>query len=369
MKKLGRVLLVLMCLCSSKAFALEEYVSDVYHDIDAAFQQKSESGLNIVLQENQGDRYYYLMENYATKKVRRLIITNDYEFAMTAILVIIDNNLDNTDAVEMYSMISDAFAEQQAAELEAQIERERQLARLEEEKQNQRSKVEKTYSTVETASGKKVSQEKDMKLSANAWKFRFGFIDGDVIMNQSDNFMDFKYGVSAAYDFERQTNTLDFGVDAYGAFHFSFLQPDKDNSLLGNLELQGKVSFVNFWDRFFLRGGLVALPTVKAKKSATAEIFDSFITPSVGIGIMNASMGESSFTLTADYYPGHLFYKNKGLNAAAGIGMNLGFPYANLDRVKLTFNLGLKDYIYIKNTGLENRAKIIIAIGAENVIR
>ena len=94
MKRLKRLLVAsIMLLCAGHVFALEDYVSDVYHEIDTAFQQKSETGLNVVLQENQGDKYYYLMENYATKKVRRLIITNDYEFAMNAILVIIDNNI------------------------------------------------------------------------------------------------------------------------------------------------------------------------------------------------------------------------------------------------------------------------------------
>lgn len=368
MKRLKRLLAAsIMLLCAGHVFALEDYVSDVYHEIDTAFQQKSESGLNVVLQENQGDKYYYLMENYATKKVRRLIITNDYEFAMNAVLVIIDNNLDNTDAVEMYALISEAFEEQRAAEREAILEQERAQAKLAASKEEQRSNVEKSYDTVTAADGQKVFQKKDQKMSSNVWQFRFGIIDGDLVTNKSDDFMDFKYGISAAFDYEHQKEDINLGFDAYGAFHLSFARPEIDNTMLLNLELMPKISFNRLWDRFFVRAGLVALPVVKNAKAASADLFGTFITPAVGVGIGSAPIGSAQFSLNADYYPGHFFYKD--LNAAMGFGANICIPYAEMDRIKLTFNFGVKDYLFIKNNGIENRAKIIIAIGAENVIR
>lgn len=372
MKKLRCILLTFLILTAGRAFALEEYVTNVYHEIDTAFQQKSESELNVVLQENQGDRYYYLMENYATKKVRRLIITNDYEFAMNAILVIIDNNLENTDAVEMYAMISDAFEEKRAAELEAQMEKERQLAKLEASKESQRANVEKTYNTVETASGKKVFMEKDLKLSHDVWKARFGLVDGAIVMDAGTSFTDFKFGISGAYDYEHQSNNINWGVDALAGFNFSFLQPSVDNTILANVDVQGKISFTSLWDRFFLRGGLLALPAMQnkgtsAKPIPIANVQGTFFSPTVGIALSNVPVGNAELTMTADYYPGHLFYKD--LTAAAGFGLNFAIPYAELETLNLTFNIGVKDYLFIKNTGIENRAKIIIAIGAENVIR
>ena len=91
---------------SNNLFALEEYVTEVYKQIDSCFSAKDEDKLNSVLSRNSKDKYYYLMENYTQKKIRRLIVNNDYDFAMAATLAVIENNLDNDEAVEMYSVIS-----------------------------------------------------------------------------------------------------------------------------------------------------------------------------------------------------------------------------------------------------------------------
>ena len=99
-------LAVLIVFFSSRLFALEEYVSAVYTQIDSCFSAKDDEKLNSVLSKNVNDKYYYLMENYTQKKIRRLIVNNEYDFAMAAILVVIENNLDNEEAVEMYSVIS-----------------------------------------------------------------------------------------------------------------------------------------------------------------------------------------------------------------------------------------------------------------------
>ena len=101
--------LLLLTVVSSKVFALEEYVSDIYRQIDGCFTAKDEGKLNDVLSKNTKDKYYYLIENYTQKKIRRLIVTNEYDFAMEATLALIENNLDNEEAVEMYSVISDAY--------------------------------------------------------------------------------------------------------------------------------------------------------------------------------------------------------------------------------------------------------------------
>ena len=76
-------------------------------------------------------------------------------------------------------------------------------------------------------------------------------------------------------------------------------------------------------------------------------------------------IGPVKFTFNLDYYPGHLFYED--ITAAMGAGANLSIPFTSIDQVKLSFNLGVKDRIFLKENGMENRANIILAIGAENV--
>ena len=81
-EKIKKFILLLMCfLSTSSIFALEEYVSDVYKKIDTVFTVKSEPQLYDVLETNKNDKYYYLIENYTMKKIRRLIVNNDYDFA------------------------------------------------------------------------------------------------------------------------------------------------------------------------------------------------------------------------------------------------------------------------------------------------
>ena len=93
--------LLLLTVLSGKVFAVEAYVSEIYSQIDSCFTSKDESKLNDVLSRNTKDKYYYLIENYTQKKIRRLIVNNDYDFAMDATLALIENNLDNEEAVEV----------------------------------------------------------------------------------------------------------------------------------------------------------------------------------------------------------------------------------------------------------------------------
>jgi len=69
----------------------------------------------------------------------------------------------------------------------------------------------------------------------------------------------------------------------------------------------------------------------------------------------------------ADWYAGHLFYKD--INLALGADANLEIPFAEMEEVKLSLNLGVKDRFFLKNSGMENRASLIFAIGVENVVK
>ena len=103
---------------SVSLYAVDEYISKIYKQRDTIFLEKSENALNDVLSDNNQDENYCLIENYTEKKIRRLIVNNDYDFAMTAIIIVIENNLDNEQAVEMYSIISEAYEVQKNYEAE-----------------------------------------------------------------------------------------------------------------------------------------------------------------------------------------------------------------------------------------------------------
>ena len=132
-------------------FALEEYVAEIYKEIDSCFTSKDEEKLYAVLSRNNKDKYYYLIENYTQKKIRRLIVNNEYVFAMEATLAVIENNLDNEEAVEMYSVISDAYEIQLKHEAEVARQKELEAARLQLAKEKQRGNVEKEYNSAKKA--------------------------------------------------------------------------------------------------------------------------------------------------------------------------------------------------------------------------
>ena len=71
--------------------------------------------------------------------------------------------------------------------------------------------------------------------------------------------------------------------------------------------------------------------------------------------------------MNADYLLGHLVYD--GLNFAMNSAINFTLPIMKMDKVQLNFNIGAKDTLFVKESGIENRAGIILAIGAQNVVK
>ena len=112
---------ILLCVCSCASLAAQEYdIVTAYQQIDNAFLHNSADELSAVLKSYTQSRDYYLCEAYALKKTRQYIIQDKLAFARTAALIVIDNNIDNFDAIDLYSYIDKAVlakeAEQQAEE-------------------------------------------------------------------------------------------------------------------------------------------------------------------------------------------------------------------------------------------------------------
>ena len=115
----------------------------------------------------------------------------------------------------------------------------------------------------------------------------------------------------------------------------------------------------------------IGLDTLIAGKSKTAPdtqwVVGNFYSPTLGLKFERIPIGALKVDLGADWLAGHLFVKD--VKAAGAASMNIEIPFAELEKVKLNFNLGVRDKFFMKNEGLENRASVIMAIGVENVIR
>ncbi|MCI6893153.1 MAG: hypothetical protein MR852_14110 [Treponema sp.] len=364
-------ILVLLFSFALPAFAVEAYISDIYKKIDQIFIIQSEDQLKTLLSDNNEDSNYYLIENYTEKKIRRLIVNNEYDFAMTAIIIVIENNLDNEHAVEMYSVIADAYKVQQEHEAELEYQRQLELARIEKAKEKQRVNVEKEYVAAKnTNSGKSVYVTgKETKLTSYRWKVALGLADFMYLHDNSSNINSLHYGPSLSFNYEYMLESktiigaeLFAGVQPIGIAEEKSLVP-----LIGDIDVKLKLSPSLIPNMFITTGFGVVLSQKDANQKKTNLIAGTMYTPIVGIKYERISLGNVKVDLGAEWYAGHLFYDN--INFAMGAEANAQIPFADLDKVSLNFNIGLRDKVLVKASGLENRASLILAIGAENVIK
>lgn len=364
-------ILVLLFSFALPAFAVEAYISDIYKKIDQIFIIQSEDQLKTLLSDNNEDSNYYLIENYTEKKIRRLIVNNEYDFAMTAIIIVIENNLDNEHAVEMYSVIADAYKVQQEHEAELEYQRQLELARIEKAKEKQRVNVEKEYVAAKnTNSGKSVYVTgKETKLTSYRWKVALGLADFMYLHDNSSNINSLHYGPSLSFNYEYMLESktiigaeLFAGVQPIGIAEEKSLVP-----LIGDIDVKLKLSPSLVPNMFITTGFGVVLSQKDANQKKTNLIAGTMYTPIVGIKYERISLGNVKVDLGAEWYAGHLFYDN--INFAMGAEANAQIPFADLDKVSLNFNIGLRDKVLLKASGLENRASLILAIGAENVIK
>ena len=362
---------VLLLCFSSKLFALEEYVSEIYKQIDTCFSAKDDSKLDTILSRNVNDRYYYLMENYTQKKIRRLIVNNDYDFAMAATLVVIENNLDNEEAVEMYSMISDAYEIQKKHEAELEHQRQLELARIEMEKEKQRGSVEKEYvAASKTSTGAVYVSGKETNLTSQNWKLKIGMVDLLHLYEKESEIGTIHYGVCLDFNYKYTMETKSvLGLDLFGGAQFlAIADEEKMVPLIADAEAAVKYAIAKLSKNMFIRVGFNAIITGKSELATLTEgVLNNFYSPFVGIKFEEVPLGTMRLDFAVDWLAGHLFVKD--VTAAAGAALNIAIPFAELEKVKLNLNVGLRDRFFLKKEGMENRASLILALGVENVVR
>lgn len=363
--KIG-ILLLLFIFSASSLFAIEEYISEIYKDLDQVFIEKSEKELDSILQKNQGDRYYYLIEKYAEKKIRLLVIQNEYIFAMAAIEVVIDNNLDNENAVEMYAEIADSY-ENLIKNMKQQEEvKAAKAAKLEEEKQKVKGSVDKKYvSSTSTASGKGYyisgveNSQTNYQFSGN-----FGLLDFTNFLYPSTGKTGFNYGICLDTNYKHYSDSLIFGLDVGGDLSFLTLGNAATGiPMLAQFQLIPEFAFPEFSDNLFLRVG--ALGSFSVSLAEDTSQVTRFISPVIGAGLENVKLGKTKLNAGIDYYMGHLFYSD--ILVAFGGNASLFIPISKTEKFQMNLELGLKEKAFIRTSGVENRASIILAIGAENV--
>ena len=140
-----------------------------------------------------------------------------------------------------------------------------------------------------------------------------------------------------------------------------------DDTLLMDLSVVPELGFTGLNGNLLFRLGFASLFDFKMGKNNTSILQDNIFSPVLGIGFNKVKLGEIDFSGYFDYYLGHLAYEN--LNAAMKAELNFGIPIMDMDKIKLSFNIGVKDTLFIKTESVENRAGLVLAFGVENVAK
>ena len=370
------LLALIFSLAAGNLFALEEYVSKVYKQIDVIFIEQADKELDSILRQNVEDKYYYLMENYTKKKIRRLIIDNEYEFAMTAIYIIIDNNIDgdfeDEDAVDLYAAVSEAYEIQQQFEREKEQKAIAEAAKEKAEKERLLAVVEKDYHVVTTAEGKTVYlSSKDERSAKYRWNANFGMIDFGLVTAAGLDKPSMSEGIALDFTYEYSIpNSIVIGGDLF--FDFKFMEFNS-GPMEFNFEIAPKVAF-KFSPKLFFRLGFSDLGVLKHSDNAQPKVkaiqdcfYGSVVSPFIGVQLSNYALGPVSLNADLNYLLGGII---SGDYQALSLKSAISVPFAELERVKLVFNVGVRDTLLIKSqNGVENHFSAILGFGVENVIR
>lgn len=334
---------------------------DVYRQIDAALAEDSLPKVEAILTASATAKWYPKLESYVLKKARQMVIENRLDMAKSVALAVIDNNLDNKEAVDLYQSVKTAIVkrdtEQKAAADAALVAEYKQ--KVAEPKVTQ--EIAKTYKTAtNAATGRKVylDQEFNNHYSTISWDMLFGLGNGSFTISPDSK--DAKYGLSGASSLFYHGEGFSFGADIKGGAMFVALMGEQGMNWSGEGILSLSVNAIGKY--LALRGGYAAFDYNAGSLTLKESLF---MTPVAGFGFRDIKMGEKGrFQWTFDYYPGHL--SESDMIFAGGTEMVFSSVLADLQDFDIMLNTTLKDTLLLSSGGVTNDSKLILAVGVGN---
>lgn len=362
MKFFSRItcLFILFCVCCFSLFAQTSVISQ----IDEAINNKDSEAISSILVKNKNSRSYSDYESHILKKARELLISNDLDFAAAISLAVIDNNLDNFDAVALYTSIDTAIKDRDAklkAEQERrQIEEMRMLANNAKEQKQ----IKKEYQTISnTSSGETVYLDTDYNTHylPISWAINIGMADLGLYTDPGK--IEGKFGLSLFGNFFYHSEDFVIGGDGFvdtNLFTFGSAAGDAQN-LDSTLKLSLAYSHEDIIRDFYFRLGFLGYLSNKPELS---YVTTPFFSPTLGFAYRDIEIGNILAELSADYLMGHLFYDK--INFSMDFSLNFSLILSDLDNVDVGLNFGVRDAIFAMKEGLQNQLKLIISIGVIN---
>lgn len=357
MKKLFSGIL-LYFFVSALIFAQAVVPDSVYQKVDSAISSLSISELRTILADASSEPWYPRLEAYVLKRARLLVVQNELEFAKETSLALVDENLDNRDAVDLYQSVSSAIELR-----DKNAERRADLARVNEYKQKAaeekiKQDAQKSYVAITNAeSGKKVYLDQDFNTHYRTytWDLLLGLANVGFLSDPGASRS--RYGLSGAGSVFFHGERVSAGIDAIGDIMILNVSGEKGIDWSGAAVLAGSANAINKY--LELRLGYAKFGYMYGND--LVEPYD-FTTPVAGIGIRDAALGRAAhLKMSLDYYPGHL--STDDITLAFGGNLLLSFTLAKMQDFSVHFQTGIRDTTLLRNTGLMNDAKFLLAIG------
>jgi hypothetical protein len=359
MKKI--ILLVGLLLAVSVMLCAQVVPDAVYRQADEALAEEGVPKLSPLLRKSTASPWYPRLESYIMKKTRQLVIQNEMDRAKAVSLALIDNNLDNKEAVDLYQSIQETIARRENEDKKASDRETVNTFKQAATETKIKKDIAKTYKTAtNTATGKKVYLDQDFNNTYRSytWDFMLGLANIGYVQDSTGQ--NFKYGLSGSGSFFYHGEDFTIGADIEGGGMMLTLSGDDGLNWTGAGVASLSAHAISKY--FFFRGGYAAF----AYDSGSLEKSETvFTTPVAGLGFRDVHMGESGrFRMALDYYPGHLLEED--MIVAVGANIGLSFVLAKMQDFDFIFHTGFADNVFLYSDGLKNDAKLILAVGVGN---
>lgn len=354
------LIIFFFCLLTT-VFAQNAASSDVYRRIDGAIKMEKIDVLTKILQEYKGKPEYKDVESYIIKSSRELLIQNQLDLASAITLVVVDNNMDNFDAVNLYNSIEKAIAKREAL-VKAQKEQE-QIAILKKQEQTEKNKDRinkefKVLTNLKTGETIYLDSDTNTRYSKNSWGFYLGFINAAFLIDAQD--LSIKYGISADANFVYQGEKVAFGLEGLGDIMFIGFSGQQGTAANFNSNVLFSINRLskNF---FFRMGGAGTVSRFYDKENTQGYLPEYFLGPTVGLGLKDIKIRNTFLNMSLDYNFAHLFHKN--ILTSLNFALNFLLPIAELNSMNVCMNVGLRDVMALTDLGLYNQAKVVLSFG------
>ena len=100
---------------------------EIQAELDSAVEMRSSESVAQILKNSRNQENYPQIENLVLEKVRNLVLAEDFELAKNISLCVIEMNIENFEAIDLYSFIEKTIANERAYKRSQILKRNREL--------------------------------------------------------------------------------------------------------------------------------------------------------------------------------------------------------------------------------------------------